>query len=173
MSRLITSARLQLSILAIWILVGAAALPMALKVNDELEAQARLKDSESARVETTLKERFESPFTRIALLRMASVPSPRTPEGHEILKHVTDALESTPGVKGVISYLDREDTMFVGKDESSILIVGLDAYQPSGDAVMTMCAKPRTPCARSSRRDIRASPSAGRARRRSMPTCGA
>jgi RND superfamily putative drug exporter len=141
MSRLITSARLQLSVLAIWILIGAAALPMALKVNDELEAQARLKDSESARVETTLKERFESPFTRIALLRMASVPSPRTPAGHEILKRVTEALESTPGVKGVISYLDREDTLFVGKDESSILIVGLDAYQPSGDALMTHVRK--------------------------------
>ena len=136
MSRLITSARWQISTLAIWIVIGLAALPMALKVNEELEAQTRLKGSESARVETTLKERFESPFARIALLRVAALPSPRTPEGRDLLKHMTDALESTPGVKGVISYLTREDTLFLGKDESSILIVGLDPNRASGDALM-------------------------------------
>ena len=136
MSRLITSARWQFSTLAIWIVIGLAALPMALKVNEHLEAQARLRDSESARVETTLKERFESPFARIALLRVAGLPSPRSPEGRDLLKHMSDALESTSGVKGVISYLTREDTLFLGRDESSILIVGLDPNQASGDALM-------------------------------------
>ncbi len=168
MSRLITSARWQFSTLAIWILIGLAALPMALKVNEELEAQARLKDSESARVETTLKERFESPFARIALLRVAALPSPRTPEGGDLLKHMTDALESTPGVKGVISYLTREDTLFVGKDESSILHSRARRQPGFGRFAdgMICGARPRAPCAPSLRRTIRASPSAGRARPR-------
>jgi len=109
---------------------------MALKVNDELEAQARLKGSESARVEATLKARFASPLARIALLRVAGLPSPRNPLGKDLLIRVTDALKATPGVKGVISYLDREDTLFIGRDESPILIVGLNVDEPSGDAMM-------------------------------------
>jgi putative drug exporter of the RND superfamily len=109
---------------------------MALKVNDELEAQARLKGSESAHVEAILRARFESPFARIALLRVASAPSPRTPPGRELLERVTEAVKATPGVKGVISYLDREDTLFIGQDESAILIVGLNLDEPSGDAMM-------------------------------------
>jgi putative drug exporter of the RND superfamily len=136
MSRSVLSARRQLSTLVVWLLLGLAALPMALKVNDELEAQARLKGSESARVEVTLRARFESPFARIALLRVAGAPSPRSPSGKGLLMRVTDALKATPGVKGVISYLDREDTLFVGRDESAILIVGLDVDEPSGDAMM-------------------------------------
>ena len=120
-----------------WILVALAALPFAAHVNDQLDAGVRLKGSESSRVEEALQQLFESPFAKIALLRISAAPDPRTPDGEALLKQVTDRIRSTAGVRGVLSYLDRQDSMFLGEDESPILIVGLNAPKGTEDAVMT------------------------------------
>jgi RND superfamily putative drug exporter len=136
MNRLIASVPWQVSILAAWVLIAIAAFPFASKVNQQLDASARLTGSESAAVEAALQQRFKSPFAKIALLRAASAPDPRTPEGREVLKRITDAIKATPGVQGVMSYLDREDALFVGRDGSSILIVGLSTAKDSGAALM-------------------------------------
>jgi RND superfamily putative drug exporter len=124
-------------IVAGWILVALAALPLAARINEELDAGVRLKGSEFARVEAALQLKFESPFAKIALLRIASAPDPRTPEGASLLKEVVARIQSTPGVRGVLSYLDREDSLFLGEDESPILLVGLNAPRGTEDAVMT------------------------------------
>ena len=76
-------------------------------------------------------------FAKIALLRISSAPDPREPDGAALLKQVTERIRSTPGVRGVMSYLDREDSLFLGEDESPILIVGLNAPKGTEDAVMT------------------------------------
>ncbi|MGD0503564.1 MAG: MMPL family transporter [Steroidobacteraceae bacterium] len=119
-----------------WILVALAALPFAARVNDQLEAGVRLKGSESSRVEEALQRQFESPFAKIALLRISAAPDPRTADGEALLKEVTDRIRGTSGVRGVMSYLDRQDSMFLGEDESPILIVGLNAPKGTEDAVM-------------------------------------
>jgi RND superfamily putative drug exporter len=124
-------------IVAGWILIALAALPFAARINEELDAGVRLKGSEFARVEAALQQQFESPFAKIALLRISSAPDPRTPEGASVLRQVSDRIKSTPGVRGVMSYLDREDSLFLGEDESPILIVGLNAPKGTEDAVMT------------------------------------
>ena len=105
-------------------------------MNDALDPAARLQGSESARVEAALEQQFQSPFAKIALLRIAAAPEPRTVEGEALLKQVTETIGRTPGVQGVLSYLDRADSLFLGQDGSPIIIVGLSAPKGTGDALM-------------------------------------
>ena len=128
--------RLRWLIVAAWVLVALAALPFASRVNDELNAAVRLDHSESARVEAALQQQFESPFAKIALLRIAGAPDPRTADGEALLKQVTDRIRGTSGVRGVMSYLDRGDSLFLGEDRSPILIVGLNVPTGTEDALM-------------------------------------
>jgi putative drug exporter of the RND superfamily len=123
-------------IVAGWVLVALAALPFAARVNDELNAAVRLDHSESARVEAALQQQFESPFAKIALLRIAGAPDPRTADGEALLKQVADRIRGASGVRGVMSYLDRGDSLFLGEDRSPILIVGLNVPTGTEDALM-------------------------------------
>ena len=71
------------------------------------------------------------------MLRIAAAPGPRTAEGEALLKEVTESIRSTGGVQGVMSYLDREDSLFLGEDGSPIIIVGLSAPKKGAeDALM-------------------------------------
>jgi putative drug exporter of the RND superfamily len=124
-------------VFAAWVVVALAALPFAARVNEELDAGVRLRGSESLRVEETLQRQFESPIAKIALLRIAAAPNPRTVDGAALLRQVSDRIQSTPGVRGVLSYLDRGDSLFLGDDGSPILIVGLNAPKGTEDALMT------------------------------------
>ena len=136
MNRLVTSSRWQVSILTVWVLLAIGAFPFASKVNQDLDTSARLKGSESAAVEAALQQRFKSPFTKVALLRVASGPDPRTLEGREMLQRVSDAIKATLGVQGVMSYLDRDDALFIAQDASPILVVGLSTAKDSRDSLM-------------------------------------
>jgi len=124
-------------VVAAWVLAALAAVPFASRVNQELDAGVRLKGSESSRVEAALQLQFESPIAKIALLRIASAPDPRTADGEALLKQVTERIQGTAGVRGVLSYLDRQDSLFLGEDQSPILIVGLNAPKGTEDAVMS------------------------------------
>lgn len=137
MHRLVTSSRWQVSILTVWVLLAIGSFPFASKVNQDLDTSARLNGSESAAVEAALQQRFKSPFTKVALLRVASGPDPRTDEGRETLKRVSDAIKATLGVQGVMSYLDRDDALFIAQDASPILIVGVSTAKDSRDSLMT------------------------------------
>ena len=123
-------------IVAAWLLSAIAAFPFAAGLDNQLDATAHLTGSESARVEEALQQRFKSPFTKIALLRVAAAPSARTAEGGQFLKQVTEAIRVTPGVQGVMSYLDREDSLYLGEDGSSIVIVGLSTAKGSAEPLM-------------------------------------
>ena len=136
MNRLVTSSRWQVSILTLWVLLAIGSFPFASKVNQDLDTSARLNGSESAAVEAALQQRFKSPFTKVALLRVASGPDPRTVEGRETLKRVSDAIKATLGVQGVMSYLDRDDALFIAQDASPILIVGVSTAKDSRDSLM-------------------------------------
>jgi putative drug exporter of the RND superfamily len=116
-----------------WLVVWAVSLPLANKANEALDSTARLQGSDSAGIARILRERFKSPFAEQALLRMAEMPSPLTRDGRTLLDQVTQSLEATPGVAGVLSYLESEDTALVGRDGSALLVVGLDTQQGSAD----------------------------------------
>ncbi len=130
------SSRRPLIVVTAWLLFILAALPFANEVNEKLDATARVEGSESAAVTSALRERFNSPFADLALLRVAGAPSPLTPNGRAMLEQVTNALRATRGVAGVLSYLESEDITFIGKDGSSIVIVGLNAQQGPPDALV-------------------------------------
>jgi RND superfamily putative drug exporter len=132
----VTASGRQRFVVAAWILIVLVAVPFAVGVNADLDPSARLGGSESARVEDSLQRRFKSPFTKIALLRIAAAPAPETAEGREMLERITHSIQSTPGVQGVMSYLDREDALFVGRDGSLIVIVGLSADKSAAAASM-------------------------------------
>jgi putative drug exporter of the RND superfamily len=119
-----------------WLVLALVSLPFALKINEKLGASARLDGSESARVDAALQHQFKSPFTKIALLRVVGLPEPGVAAGRDPLQLVIDAIHDTRGVKGVMSFLDRDDSLFVGKDGSSIVIVGLNAEAESGENAM-------------------------------------
>jgi putative drug exporter of the RND superfamily len=132
----VTAPGRQRLLVAAWILIVLAAVPFAVGVNADLDPSARLGGSESARVEESLQRRFKSPFTKLALLRIAAAPAVQTSEGREVLERITDTIRSTPGVQGVMSYLDRDDALFVGQDGSLIVIVGLSADKSAAAASM-------------------------------------
>ena len=123
-------------IVVAWLLIALAAVPFALHVSDDLDAGARLSDSESANVEMALQQQFASPLAKIALLRISGSPAPRTSAGDALLKRVTDQIRSTDGVQGLMSYLDRGDSLLLGEDGSPIVIVGLNAPKGAEDALM-------------------------------------
>jgi RND superfamily putative drug exporter len=136
MNRLIVSPRWQLFVFAVWIIIALAAFSRAARINQDLETIPRLQGSESAAVDSALQHRFKSPFTKIALLHMTGGPDPQTAPGRVVLKEVTDLIENTPGVEGVMSYGDRADRLFVGLDLSSIIVVGLTASDKSGEPLL-------------------------------------
>jgi RND superfamily putative drug exporter len=135
MRRFLCSASCQLLIFLTWTLLALGALPLASAVNQQLDASTTLKGSESAEVAALLQQRFNSPFAKIALLRIVGAPSPRTLQGKKFLEAAAEVIRHVPGVAGVMSYADRDDSLFIAEDESSILIVGLSAAKSSGDSL--------------------------------------
>jgi RND superfamily putative drug exporter len=124
------------SIITLWFIVWVAALPLANKANETLDSTARLESSDSAGIVRILREQFNSPFAELALLRMSGMPSPVTRDGRALLDQVSQSVEATRGVAGVLSYLESEDTTFVGRDGSALLVVGLDTRQGSADSLI-------------------------------------
>jgi putative drug exporter of the RND superfamily len=118
-----------------WLVVLLAALPLASQVNERLDATARLDGSESAGVTNTLRDEFRSPFATVVLLRVAGGPSPLTSDGRAMLERVTRAIGAVRGVGGVLSYL-QGDRALVGRDGSSIVIVGLDLARAPADSII-------------------------------------
>jgi RND superfamily putative drug exporter len=123
-------------IVAAWVIIALALLPFAYRVNATLDASTRLPGSEYARVVAALQENFRSPFTKIALLRVAGTPDPATTEGQTVLARISDAIRRTPQVQGVMSYLDRDDRLFVGRDGSPIIVVGLTVQKGAETALI-------------------------------------
>lgn len=120
-----------------WLVLVAATLPLASQVNEKLDATARLDGSESASVTSVLQDEFRSPFANVALLRVAGGPSPQTSDGRAMLERITQVIGGVRGIAGVLSYLQGEDRALVGRDGSSILIIGLDLQRASSDALIS------------------------------------
>ncbi len=110
-----------------WLLALAAVVPAATRLNDRLEVSARILGSESAAVEKTLVEQFESPFATSVLLVVTGVPGPFGGEGRRVLEEVVSSVRAEPGVVRTFSYLDQDDPYFAGKDGlGTFVVVGLD-----------------------------------------------
>jgi len=120
-----------------WFVAALVLVPQARHVEETLDVSARILGSESACVERTLAERFESPFAQSAILVARGLPSPDTPGGEEALRTLVDALKKRPEVKGVFSHLDQPDPYFVGEGEGgTFVVVGLEAPDARVDRLL-------------------------------------
>ena len=102
--------------------------PLARGIEGRLETNVHVRDSESARVDEILATGFASRFARFAVLvvRGPGVSSLRTPTGRALLRRVIDDVRAAPAVTGTASALDADDSLFVGADGGTFVIVGLD-----------------------------------------------
>src|SRR5260370_33770163 len=120
-----------------WLLVAAALMPAALRVEDTLEVAARPLGSQSAEVDRILAERFASPFARSVVLVATGVAGRGSGEGLALLKEVVGALQAAPGVTRIFSYLDQTDAYFEGAGGAgTFLVVGLDTGAARADQLL-------------------------------------
>lgn len=129
-------------VIGAWVVVAAALLPGALRVEQVLEVAARVPGSESAAVEHDLATRFGSPFAQFAVLVVSDTAEGRRMGGPE---HPVDSLVNliarVPGVTRVRAWRDAADTLLVSADgRATFLLVGLDAAQPANDVIARLRA---------------------------------
>ena len=117
----------------VWILACALLLPKARRIESVLRVAARVDGSESAEVDEQLASRFKSPFAHSVVLVAASIPSPQTPLGSDVLRALVDSVQTIRGVTRVLSYLDGHEPLFVDTRSDSapgtFVIVGLDEHR--------------------------------------------
>jgi RND superfamily putative drug exporter len=119
-----------------WALAGVLLLPHAREAKARLEVAARVRGSQSDTVAMLLAQRFDSPFSRSAVLVAAGVPRPDDPAGRAALRRLVDAVSRVPGVTRTLSYLDVPDSAFLGTAGGTFLVVGLDGRRTSGDSLV-------------------------------------
>lgn len=120
-----------------WLLAVGALLPFARTIEHRLTVAARVSGSESAAVEEVLATRFGSPFARWAVLVLAAIPGPDTPEGRAVLESVAHTLGDHPDVTRTFSYLDDADSLFIGANGAgTFLVVGLDRENDRADRML-------------------------------------
>src|SRR5918992_5434484 len=113
--------------LAGWAVAAAALVPLARGVEQRLETGARIPGSESADVGHLLATRFTSPYAQHAVLVVRGLPPPTAAAGRTTLGEIVAILRAHPAVSGTFSALDVSDSLFVGADGGTFVVVGLRA----------------------------------------------
>jgi RND superfamily putative drug exporter len=121
-------------VLVTWLVAAGLLLPASRRVTQSLDVTARVRGSESAAVDSALRTRFDSPYSNWAALVITGGGVPSDSAGRSLLRTISDSLQRVPGVTRTLSWLNRSDTMFVGRD-GMFLVVGLEADR-SPDALM-------------------------------------
>jgi RND superfamily putative drug exporter len=118
-------------IITAWVVACVALLPAAHRIESVLSVAARVDGSESALVDDALARRFHSPFAHSVVLVATGLPSPTADAGELALRSIVDTLRSTPGITGVLSYLDGREPLLVAADSNgTFIIVGLEGPRP-------------------------------------------
>lgn len=108
-----------------WIVAISLMAPTASRVTTILDVGARVPGSESARVEQLVSTRFSAGFARHAVLVITGGASPATRAGREMLEHVTAGLGDLGVVARTFSWLDASDSLFIGPQGQTFVVVGL------------------------------------------------
>ena len=119
-----------------WAVAGTLLLPHAHQAKARLEVAARVRGSESDTVATLLARRFDSPFSRAAVLVVTGVPRPDEPAGRAVLRQVVAAVARVRGVTRTLSHLDVPDSAFLGAGAGTFVVVGLDGRTTTGDSLV-------------------------------------
>ena len=102
-----------------------ALLPFSFHAERNLETATRVEGSEAETVRQELSTRFHSPFVDRVVLVVEGLPPANSDEGEQALGTVEAGLKDTPGVSGVVSYLDLRDPVFLGNGGGTFVLIGL------------------------------------------------
>ena len=119
-----------------WVLLAAALMPGASRVEQRLEVSASVRSSESARAASLLATRFPSALADYAVLVVDGAPSPTTAAGRAALERIRKSIASLPVVTRTVSYLDTPDTLFTAARGETFMIVGLATAGQRPDELM-------------------------------------
>lgn len=115
------------AVLCAWGALAIGLVPFARGVEQRLETGARIPGSESAEVSRLLASGFTSPYAQYAVLVVRGVAPPTSDDGRAALDRIVDRLRSSPAVTGTFSARDLDDSLFVGVNGGTFVIVGLRA----------------------------------------------
>src|SRR5271169_1635489 len=99
-----------------------AVLPFSFHAERHLETATRVEGSEAESVRQELASRFRSPFVDRVVLVIQGLPPADSEEGGQALATIAAALRQEPGVSGVVSRLDLNDPIFVGRGGTFVLV---------------------------------------------------
>lgn len=113
-----------------WLAAGAALAPLGQRAEQVLETGGRIPGSASAQAQHALETRFESPFTRAAVLVLDAAAPPTEDEGRALLREVVTTVTRVEGVLRTYSHLDDGDPSFAPRGGGTFVIVGLAPDAP-------------------------------------------
>jgi len=129
--------RHRLAVLAAWAVVAVLLIPRGSHLERRLEIAGRVAGSESDGVARELAERFGSAYVEYAVAVVDGAPSPLTPSGRAVLDSLVALLRPVAGVTGVRVYAGEADSLLLGPDgHSSLIIVGLESIHTPPDQVV-------------------------------------
>jgi RND superfamily putative drug exporter len=106
-----------------------ALLPFSFHAERHLETATRIEGSEAGKIPEELATRFHSPFVNRVVLVVQGLPPADSTEGEQVLATIEKRLQNEPGVSGVVSHLDFNDAIFLGKGGGTFLLVGLTSTE--------------------------------------------
>ena len=106
-------------------------LPFSFHAERHLETAAHIEGSEAERVALELDSRFHSPFVNRVVLVIQGLPPVDSKQGAEALSLIVEGLQNEPGVSGIVSHLDLNDPIFLGKGGGTFVLLGLAPEQGS------------------------------------------
>jgi RND superfamily putative drug exporter len=115
-----------------------ALLPFSFHAERHLETATRVEGSEAESVRQALASRFHSPFVDRVVLVIQGLPPANSEEGEQALATIVAGLREEPGVSGVVSYLELRDSIFLGKDGGTFVLVGLSSTEGPVELLVPM-----------------------------------
>ncbi len=102
-----------------------ALLPFSFHAERHLETATHVEGSEAEAVSQELSSRFHSPFVNRVALVVEGLPAADSDQGEQALATIEAGLKDSPGVSGIVSYLDLRDPVFLGKGGGTFVLIGL------------------------------------------------
>jgi RND superfamily putative drug exporter len=108
----------------VWLVGAIVLLPAARRATATLGVSAAAVRGEGAEVDRMLRERFDSPYARNAVLVLTGVPTPDTAPGRALLDEALGSLDNIPFVRRTLSFPSSGDRSLIGS-RSTFVLVGL------------------------------------------------
>jgi RND superfamily putative drug exporter len=110
--------------------------PFSYHVESRLETAVHIKGGEAEAVDRELAEDFKSPYVHRVVLVVQGIPKGDLAGGAKVLGLIATTLRADPGVSGVLSRLDWDDTLFRGTGGGTLIIIGLESRDRSIEALI-------------------------------------